>query len=263
VIPDRPIALITGASSGIGLELATAAAADGHDVVLVARRADRLETVADGLRQEYGVTAIPIPADLADPAMPGWLVGELERRGLAIDVLVNNAGFGLLDDFRSTPLERELEMIRLNVSTTVELTKRILPGMLARRRGRIANVASTAGFVPGPWMAVYYATKAFVISFSQAIAEELKETGVTVTVICPGSTVSEFQQVAGIKTALYMKGPFKSDPRTVARAGWDATIAGRRMVVVGFFNRMFVQLIRFLPRRLTALFVGMGQRARR
>ncbi|HEY7368548.1 MAG TPA: SDR family oxidoreductase [Thermoanaerobaculia bacterium] len=259
----RPIALVTGASSGIGLEFATAAAADGHDLVLVARRADRLETVAKGLEQEYGIRATVLAADLADPETPGWLVTELERRSLTIDVLVNNAGFGLLDLFRDTPLERELEMIRLNVATIVELTKRLLPGMLARKRGRIANVASTAGFVPGPWMAVYYATKAFLISFSQAIAEELKDTGVTVTVVCPGATLSEFQQVAGIKKALYLRGPFKSDARTVARVGWNATMRGRRVVVVGFFNQLFVQLIRFLPKRLIALFVGMGQSGRR
>jgi short-subunit dehydrogenase len=260
---SRPIALVTGASSGIGLELATAAAADGHDVVLVARRADRLESIAKGLEQEYGIRATVLAADLSDPDSPGWLVTELERRSLAIDVLVNNAGFGLLDHFRDTPLERELEMIRLNIATVVELTKRLLPGMLARKRGRIANVASTAGFVPGPWMAVYYATKSFVISFSQAIAEELKDTGVTVTVICPGATASEFQQVAGIKKALYLRGPFKSDARTVARVGWDATMRGQRVVVVGFWNKVFVQLIRFLPKQLIALSVGMGQKGRK
>jgi short-subunit dehydrogenase len=259
----RPIALITGASSGIGLELATAAAADGYDLVLVARRTERLESVATGLAQEYRIHAYPITADLSDPETPGWLVTELERRSLHIDVLVNNAGFGLLAPFTETRLDRELEMIRLNVATFVDLTKRLLPGMLARGRGRIANVASTAGFVPGPWMAVYYATKAFVISFSEAIAEELKDTGVTVTVICPGATASEFQQVAGIRKALYLRGPFKSDARTVARVGWNAAMRGKRVVVVGIFNRIFVQLIRFLPRRLIALFVGMGQKGRR
>ena len=180
-----PTALVTGASSGIGLELATLLAKDRHDLVLVARGRERLDGVARGLTEEFGVAATVLPADLTDPSAPIDIALALAERKLAIDILVNNAGFGVYGFFAQTPLEKELAMIQVNITALTHLTKLLLPGMLERRRGRILNVASTAAFQPGPLMAVYYATKAYVLSFSEALANETAGTGVTVTALCP------------------------------------------------------------------------------
>ena len=186
-------ALITGASSGIGLELAKLFARDGYELVLVARRVERLEELGRELTQRHGVRCHTISVDLAQPDAAAEIVRRLEGAGPAVDVLVNNAGFGVLGPLATTEPETAGRMIRVNIEALTQLTRALLPGMLARRRGRILNVASTAGFAPGPLMAVYYATKAYVISFSEALAEELRGTGVTVTVLCPGPTRTEFQ----------------------------------------------------------------------
>ena len=189
--------LITGGSTGIGGALADVFAEHGHDLILVSRRSDKLETRAREIRDKYRVQVTCIPEDLADPAGPRRLFDAVRAQGLEVNHLVNNAGVGLYGKFMNTDLNAELKMIQLNVTSPMELTKRFLPPMIERRRGKILNVASTAAFVPGPWMSVYYATKAFLLSFSEAIDHELAPNGVTVTALCPGPTESEFKVRAG------------------------------------------------------------------
>ena len=195
----KETALITGASSGIGLDLARLFAKDGHDVVLVARSEGKLREIAAELERDFGMTAHVIVADLAKPDAPQTLVAQLP---VDVDVLVNNAGFGVLGPFVETDLAKELEMIQVNVVALTHLTKLLLPPMVARRRGRVLNVASTAAFQPGPLMAVYYATKAYVLSFSEAIADELRDSGVTVTALCPGPTEGRHPAVIAPHPAL-------------------------------------------------------------
>ena len=250
---QRGAALITGASAGIGLELARLAARDGHPLVLVARSTERLKALGEELAERHGVFAAVIVADLADPAAPDTVFAECEGAGFEVEILVNNAGFGGHGHFADTPLRRELDMVQVNVTALMHLSKLFLAGMVARGRGRILNVASTAAFQPGPLMAVYYAGKAFVLSFSEAIANELEGTGVTVTALCPGPTRSEFQRRAEIEGARLVSGWVKMmDSESVARAGWTAMKRGRRVVVPGVMNKAAVHAIRLTPRRLAA-----------
>ncbi len=242
-------ALITGASSGLGAELARLFAADGHDLVLVARRGDRLAALGDELSGRHGVRARVVTADLGAPDGPARVVQDVLAAGNEVDFLVNNAGFGATGGFTDLDADRQLEMIRVNVTAVVALTRALLPGMLARRRGRVLNVGSTAGFVPGPRMAVYYATKAFVNSFSEALAREVKGTGVTVTVSCPGATDTEFAGVAGNDRSLLFRLGAASAPK-VAAGAYRAMMAGRPMVVHGAANKALIQLLRLGPRAL-------------
>jgi len=246
----RPTALVTGASSGIGLELATLLARDRHDLVLVARRRERLEEIARAFGEEFGVAVTVLARDLANPDSPRAVAQEVESRGLPIEILVNNAGLGVYGLFAETPLEKERELIQVNIVALTELTKRLLPGMRERGRGRILNVASTAAFQPGPLMAVYYASKSYVLSFSEALANELEGTGVTVTALCPGPTVTEFQTKAGIEGTDLFHSPLVRDVRSVAQAGYRGMMRGRRVVVPGFGNKLLAQSIRFSPRRV-------------
>lgn len=218
--------------------------------MLVARRRERLDGLAEELTRLYGVRAETIAADLADPAAPAALFREVTERAGALDVLVNGAGLGVHGLFWRTPLENELETIRVNATALTELTKRFLPGMIERGRGRIVNVASTAAFQPGPLMAVYYATKAYVLSFTEALAEELTGTGVTATALCPGPTRTEFQRKAGLGDVPMLRGPLVLDASRVARAGWEGAKRGKRVVVPGLVNRVLVQGTRLVPRRL-------------
>jgi len=240
-------ALITGASSGLGHDYASLFAADGHDVILVARRLDRLETLAGELRAQHGVDARALPADLAREGAATELVGEIERLGLRVDFLVNNAGFGTTGAFADSDRTGQLDMIRVNVGSVVELTHLLLPAMVERGRGRILNVGSTAGFQPGPFMATYYATKAFVNSFTEALAWELAGTGVTATVSCPGATATEFGGKAGNGDSLLFR-LGAADSRVVAREGYRAMMSGTRMVVHGITNKVAVQSVRLSPR---------------
>ena len=246
----RPAALVTGASSGIGLELATLLARGGYDLVLVARRRERLEEIARAFGEEFGVAVTILPRDLADPDSPRAVAQEVESRGLPIEILVNNAGLGVYGPFAQTPLEKERELIQVNIVALTELTKRLLPAMMTRGRGRILNVASTAAFQPGPLMAVYYASKSYVLSFSEALANELEGTGVTVTALCPGPTVTEFQTKAGIEGTHLFHSPLVRDVRSVARAGYRGMMRGRRVIVPGLGNKLLVQSVRFSPRRV-------------
>jgi len=190
--------LITGASRGIGLELAKLFARDGFDLVLVARNESDLANVADELRRNDGVSVTVIPKDLSLPTAAEELYQELQREDIEVDILVNNAGFGLYGPFSSTDLRKELQMMQLNMVTLTQLVKRFLPEMLGRRSGKILNVSSTAAFTPGPNVAVYFASKAYVQSFTEALAEELKGTGVSATALCPGPTSTDFAERAGM-----------------------------------------------------------------
>jgi uncharacterized protein len=242
-------ALITGASSGIGLELARIFADNRHDVVLVARTEDKLRAVARDCGQK-GVKAHVVAEDLAKPGAARSIVDAVGALGVQIDVLVNNAGFGVYGRFAETALEKELESIQVNALALTELTKRFLPAMLARHSGRILNVASTAAFVPGPLMAVYYATKAYVVSFSEAIANELEGTGVTVTVLCPGPTATGFQSAANLEGSRIVSLLRKADSRSVAQAGYDAMMAGKVVAVPGVSNKVGALVPRLFPRAI-------------
>jgi hypothetical protein len=243
----KKTALVTGASSGLGLELAQLFAADGHDVVLVARRKPDLDALAARLVAERGVQAHVIPEDLAAAAAPERLVAELGRRGLEIEFLVNNAGFGARGPFVELDLARQLDMIQVNVNALTSLTRRLLPGMIARKSGRILNLGSTAGFQPGPGMAVYYATKAFVNSFTEALAFELRGTGVTATLSCPGATLTEFGTVSDNgRSRLFKAGAMAAAP--VAAAAYRAMMAGRTTIIHGVRNKAVIQVQRLAPR---------------
>ena len=255
----KETALITGASSGIGLDLARLFAKDGHDVILVARSEGKLREIAAGLERDFGVTAHVIVADLARPDAPRQLVDALP---VDVDVLVNNAGFGVTGPFVRTDLAKELEMIQVNVVALTHLTKLLLPPMIARRRGRVLNVASTAAFQPGPLMAVYYATKAYVLSFSEAIADELRDSGVTVTALCPGPTETGFAAVADMTTTRLFNIAKPMSSAEVARAGYEAMKRGRRVVIPGLKNKLLTQSIRVSPRRMVTTIVRKLQESR-
>lgn len=244
----RPAALITGASGGIGLELARLCAKGGHDVALVARNRDKLDEIGKYLSGMYGVRAEAITADLTEPEAPQAVMEEIERRGLGVDVLINNAGFGDWGLFGRAELGRQLDMVQVNVIALTVLTRLALPRMVSRRGGRILNVASTAGFAPGPLMAVYYATKAYVISFSEAISNEFKGTGITVTALCPGPTRTGFAERAGMVGSNLFGNPNVMDPAPVAAAGYAAMMRGQAIVIPGLANKMLIQSMRISPR---------------
>ncbi len=260
---SRPIAIITGASSGIGRDFADLFARDSHDLVLVARRRDALESLGRSLRDRYGVVCDVFPADLARRLDREHLAARLRTIDDRIVALVNNAGIGTHGYFYETDLERELEMIDLNIAALTHLTKLVLPGMLARRHGRIVNVSSLAAFQPGPLMAVYYASKAYVQSFSEALAEEVAGTGVTVTALCPGPTRTEFHELAGIHADAPAGGPQTMTSREVAEAGYRAANNGKRVIVTGFRNKLVVFANRVLSRRRMTRLVRRLQERRR
>jgi short-subunit dehydrogenase len=242
-------ALITGASAGLGLELAQLFAADKHDIVLVARRRDQLEALATRLAAERGVVARVVAADLADPGAPQRIVDELARRNIQIEYLVNNAGFGTTGPFVERDLLRELAMVQVNVASLVHLTGLLLPAMVARGSGRILNLGSTAGFQPGPFMSVYYATKAFVNSFTEALSYELRGTGVTATVSCPGATATEFGRISGNDRSRLFQTRVMGAPEVAAQA-YRAMMAGTVMAIPGLRNKLLLPLLRASPRSL-------------
>ncbi|HEY6050236.1 MAG TPA: SDR family oxidoreductase [Thermoanaerobaculia bacterium] len=259
----RPTALVTGASSGIGRELAVLLARDGHDLVLVARDEARLDALARDLSDAHGIRATVVARDLSAPDGPDAVLAELRRAAVDVDVLVNNAGMGVWGFFAETDLARELEMIRVNLVAVTVLAKGVLPGMLARRSGKILNVASTAAFQPGPLMAVYYGTKAYVLSFSEAIANETAGTGVTVTALCPGPTITEFQKKAGMEQTRLFRSRLVQDAKTAANAGYEGMKRGRRVVVPGLANKLLAQGVRLAPRRLLTAITRRIQETRR
>jgi short-subunit dehydrogenase len=242
-------ALVTGASGGIGLDLAECFAKDGYDLVLTARSEATLKQEAERLAREHGVGAVPIASDLGVHGSGRRLADEIAARGLGVDVLVNNAGYGSAGAFAGSDAATQLGMIDLNVRALVELTHAFWPQMLARRRGGVLNVASTAAFQPGPLMAVYYASKAFVLSFSEALWREAQGSGVHVSCLCPGPTASKFRERAGTgNTRLATLGtPVPS--MSVAQAGYAAFQANQRVLITGVRNRVLARMVPYLPRR--------------
>lgn len=256
--PGRERAVVTGATTGIGYELARLLAADGHDLTIVARSTQVLERVAGELAERHGVAVSPISMDLSLPGAASELFASLSGR--PIEVLVNNAGFGTYGPFAETDLDATLGMIRLNVEALTHLTRLVLPGMMEEGRGRILNVASTAAFQPGPLMAVYYATKAYVLHFTEALAEELRNAPVTVTVLCPGPTSTAFQKRADMEDSGLMRYLGVMDAATVAEAGYRGMWRGRRIVIPGLMNRLTPLSVRLTPRTLVARMVGLIQK---
>lgn len=242
--------LITGASSGIGYDLAKIAAADGKNLILVARSEDKLDQLAEELRKSYPIEVVSIAVDLSDEAGVNELISEVETAYLAIDTLVNNAGFGDFGDFAKADLAKNMEMIRLNISALTHLTHTFMQKMLISGKGRIMNVASTASFMPGPGMAVYYASKAYVLSFSEALTRELKGSGVTVTTLCPGPTNTDFAKVSGLGHSLMHRMLPPSTSLDVAKAGYKAMLKGKSIEIPGIMNKLSALTPRFSPRSM-------------
>lgn len=247
---SRKLALVTGASGGLGLEFAKLLAADGYDLALVARSADKLAEVAQSLARAHGIEATPVALDLAVPDAADELIARVPQ----CDVLVNNAGFASHGRFDRLEESRIRQEVVLDVLTLTLIARKYLPGMIARGSGKILNIGSTAGFVPGPLMAVYYASKAYVISFSQALAEELRGTGVTATVFCPGATETGFAGRAGTHETLLFK-LHVADAAAMARAGYQGMQAGKLVVVPWPPSNWFVEIsARLTPRRVLLWF---------
>jgi len=247
---SRKTALITGASSGIGYEFTRLFAKNGYNLVLVARSEKQLMQVAQELQEQFGVSVKVIVKDLSNASAPEEVFTELEQEGVTIDVLINNAGFATYGMFAEIDLATELQEMQLNMVTLTHLTKLFLPDMLKRRQGNILNVASTAAFQPGPLMAVYYATKAYVLSFSEALANELRGTGVSVTALCPGPTESGIQKRAKMEDSALVSGKKMMDAARVAHSGYRALMAGKTVVIPGLKNKLLAVAVRFSPRKV-------------
>ena len=246
----RPLALVTGASGGIGAQIALELARKGHDLVLVARREEALREVA-AQAEALGARATLLTADLAKPNAAPELMAELRQRGLRIDLLVNNAGLGDAGPFWETDLLKVEEMLLVNVVALTELTRLLAAEMVARRQGRVLLVSSTAAFQPGPGMAVYFATKAYVQSLGEALAYEFRGTGVTLTTLCPGATSTGFASVAGLEKSALFHGSMVMDAGLVAKCAVRAMMTGRKVIVTGLLNKLSAWSGRFLPRALT------------
>jgi short-subunit dehydrogenase len=242
--------LITGASGGIGYELAKLFARDHYNLVLVARSGDRLNQVRAELEGQFGIKVKTVALDLAATPAPKFLFDQLQRDGVAVDVLMNNAGFGVFGEFTTMTEEEILGQIHLNITALTHLTRLFLPGMLARSGGKIMNVASTAAFQPGPLMAVYYATKAYVLSFTEALANEVAGSGVVVSCFCPGATDTNFQKRAGMENSRLFKKLRPMNAEAVARDGYRGLMVGGTVVISGVQNWLVAESVRFAPRRL-------------
>jgi short-subunit dehydrogenase len=248
MIMDQGYVLITGATEGIGYEFARRFARDHYPLLLVARNQTRLETIAQELNSEYSIDVKTVSRDLSYPDAAEGLKAWIDTQKIPIEILVNNAGFGVHGLFQGSDWKTTEEMLDLNMTTLTHLTRLILPGMLRQGRGKILNVASTAAFQSGPYMACYFASKAYVLSLTEAIAEELSGTGVTVTAFCPGPTRTQFQKRA--KTEHIRENAFNMEASLAAKAAYRGLMQGKRLVVPGFMNKLHVFLIRFLPRQL-------------
>jgi uncharacterized protein len=245
-------ALVTGATTGIGFEFTKLLAADGYNLVLIARDEQKLRQIAASSQTQFNVSVKTYPKDLSVNSGIQDVVRQIREDVGTIDILVNNAGFGISGPFVEIDLSREIEMIQLNVVSVVILTKLFAREMAQRRQGKILNVASTAAFQPGPFMTIYYATKAFVLSFSEGLAEELKDSGVTVTALCPGPTATEFSKRAELEKSRLFKGAIVPvlNPVTVAKIGYEGLIKGQRIVIPGLVNKIGVLALRITPRKL-------------
>jgi len=255
--------LITGASSGIGYELAKVFAEQGHHLILTARSESKLQELKASVESQYKVQAEVIPGDLSKPEGSQKLFQAIQNKGLSINILVNNAGFGDHGFFHESNLEKDKEMIQVNITSLIELTHLFLPSLLKARSGKIMNVASTAAFQPGPLMAVYYATKAFVLFFSEGLCEELKGTAVTVTALCPGPTQSGFQKVANLKDVSLLDATPMATSHSVAVYGYKALMRNQVVAIPGVMNNVMATLIRFVPRAIVRRLVMKLQQKRR
>jgi short-subunit dehydrogenase len=243
-------ALLTGASGGIGYELAKLFAKDRYNLVLVARSGEKLNQLATELQTQHGIRVSVVPVDLAEPAAPRFLFDQLRRERIHVDILVNNAGFGVFGEFSQMPEAEILDQIQLNITALTRLTRLFLAPMIERGAGRIMNVASTAAFQPGPLMAVYYASKAYVLSFSEALANEVRRSGVTVCCFCPGATNTGFAKRAGLEGSRLFKQIGAMNVAAVASDGYRGMMAGRTLVISGMHNWLVAESVRFAPRKL-------------
>ncbi|MDQ0245515.1 short-subunit dehydrogenase [Bacillus fengqiuensis] len=241
--------LITGASGGIGKELAVHFAHDGHRLVLIARNSAKLEHLKKELEQDHQVEVLTIVKDISDQQSVKEVYEFLQKKNIQVDYLVNNAGFGLYGEFADTSLDDELNMIDLNIKSLTHLTKLFLSGMIANNRGGVLNVASTAAFQPGPLMAVYYATKAYVLSFTEALANELKDTNIKVTALCPGPTETGFSNRANLQESKLFKSGVM-DVKEVASVGYKGFHSGKTVVIPGAQNKLLARSVRFMPRKV-------------
>jgi uncharacterized protein len=255
----RKTALVTGASGGIGEAIARELAKAGHNLVLVARTLSKLEALGQELAKSHNISYSAIALDLSDPKAAENLVKTLNERKINVDVLVNNAGFSHFGLFHEISLADNLQLLQVNIVTLTELTHRLLPGMLARRYGRIMNVASTAAFMPGPLMSSYYASKAYVLSLSEALNSEYTGTGVTVTALCPGPTESGFQARAKMEDSKLVKGKTMMTSAAVAVEGVEAMLRGQAVVIPGLMNQVQASFPRFMPRGLVPNIVKNAQ----
>lgn len=256
----RPTALVTGASSGFGAELTRLFGADGWNVIMVARSGAAMEAVAQEVEERDGVEVTVIPKDLAAPGASVELIASLEQRGVAIDALVNSAGFSTYGEFWRDDPEQQSSMLQVNVVALTELSRLVVPGMVERGRGRVLHMGSVGSFGPAPMTAAYAATKAYVLSLSLAMAEELRGTGVTVTCLCPGATETGFQARADMGDSALVRGRSLPSAREVAEAGYAAMKAGKPYLVTGGNSRVFAFSSRFLPRLMVARISGRSQR---
>ena len=255
-------ALITGASSGLGKEFAKIHASKGDNLVLVARSKDKLESLKFDLEKQFGISVYVIVKDLSDQYAPKAVYEQLKIQKIKVDYLINNAGFGDFGLFAETNWEKQLEMINVNVTCLTYLTRLFLPDMILNKFGRILNVASTAAFQPGPMMAIYYASKAYVLSFSEALSEELQGTGVSVTALCPGPTATDFGRRAGFANEKIFGDILSMDSHSVALDGYKGLMNRKPLVVSGWKNWIGTNLVRFLPRPLPARLIKKVQQKR-
>lgn len=253
------LTIVTGASAGLGEGFATTLAAKGHSLLLVARRQDRLDALASMLRTKHNATVETLVADLAAPDGAAKLLEHVGGR--SVGTLVNNAGVGARGAFSDLDLKRQTDMVQLNCVTLIEICHGVLPGMIAAKSGGILNVASTAAFQPGPWMAIYYASKAFVLSFSEALHEEVREYGVRVAALCPGPTKTEFADAADMSDSELFK-RFATDPAAVVRDGLAALDSNQAVKVSGVMNAVMAESLRFTPRLLARRLAGSMQKVR-
>ncbi|MBP5971947.1 SDR family oxidoreductase [Brasilonema sp. CT11] len=247
---QKQTALITGAASGIGYELAHLFARDSYNLVLVDKNGQKLSEIAEEFPKKFGIYVIKIVKDLSIPTAPEEIFTDLQQASIKVDVLVNNAGFGSYGLFYETNLAAEMEMLQVNLVSLTYLTKLFLKDMVNQGNGKILNVASTAAFQPGPLMAVYSATKTYILFFSEALANELKDTGVTVTVLCPGPTESAFHKITGMADSELLKNKKMMSAESVAKIGYAGLLAKATVVIPGVKNKILAELVRFTPRKL-------------
>lgn len=247
-MPQSKTALITGGSSGLGYEFAKLFAKDGYNLILVASNKEKLTTASKTLENEYNIYVKFIQKDLSIATNCQATYDEIKKEKIQIDILVNNAGFAKYGEFNEISLEESLSEINVNIGALTSLTRLFLPEMLGRKNGKILNVASTAAFAPGPMMSVYFATKAYVLSFSEALSEELKETGVSLTVLCPGPTTTGFAERAKVQNSNLYRKPMLANE--VAKIGYEGLMRNQRIIIPGLNNNLFVQLLRIAPRSI-------------